>query len=117
VLAEQVEQVSFGCDGDLYLFDGVGLGVGIVELMEEVRLLVEVTVHVKALLQHLDTESAAGLHHQLQHLVVATALKQEVAGEQLEQTASHCPHIYPKALLGRQLTSQNHLRCAVVSCH
>lgn len=70
MLAEEVEYVALGSDGDLHLFDCVGLGIWIVELVDEAELLVEVTVNMQALFEHFDTKTAPCLHHQLQHMIV-----------------------------------------------
>ncbi len=50
MFSEEVEEFTFGSDGDLHFLDGVVLGIGVVELVEEAELLVEVTVHMQALL-------------------------------------------------------------------
>lgn len=99
VLAQQIEEFPLGRDGDLHLLGDYGLGVGVVVLVEEAVLLVEVTFGVEALLEHLDAEAPAALHHQLQHLVVAASLKQEVTGEELVETAAHGPSVHCVPLL------------------
>mmetsp|Transcript_14369 Transcript_14369/g.43393 ORF Transcript_14369/g.43393 Transcript_14369/m.43393 type:complete len:302 (+) Transcript_14369:1525-2430(+) len=58
------------------------------------RVVIEVLARECPLAQHLLWKRALDVHHDLQHLVVGAARKEDLAGEKLVQDTSHAPHVH-----------------------